>query len=102
MIALLKRYHRWLCEKGAKTDVKRLTAGGPTAGLPWAVALLVVLATCALIEKLTGQSLWFGPPYIRWVIGAAFLIPFAGCMYATFTVFICSWRAEMGKADNHP
>ena len=97
LIALVKRYHQWLCETGAKTDVKQMTAGGPTAGLPWLVALGLIFAISWLTEKLTGQSLWFGPPYVRWVVVAAFLVPFAGYMYATFTVLICSWRAEKRK-----
>jgi len=97
LVTLAKRYHRWLCETGAKTDVRRMTAGWPTAGLPWIVALVVVLAICWMTEKVTEQLLWFGPPYIRWVVGAASFVPFAGWMYATFTVFICSWRAEMRK-----
>ena len=97
LIALVKRYHRWLCETGAKTDVRHLTPDCSAAGLPWLVALLVVVAICWLIEKVTGQLLWFGPPYMRWVTGAAFLVPFAGWTYATFTIFICAWRAEMRK-----
>lgn len=97
LIALVKRYHQWLCETGAKTDVKQMTTGRPAAGLPWAIALGLVLAIYWLIEKLTGQPLWFGPPYVRWVIEGAFAVPLAGYMYATFTVFICSWRAETRK-----
>ena len=99
LIALAKRYHRRLCETGAKTDIRRMTSTGPTAGFPWAVAFGVVVAMSWLAEKLSGQSLWFGPAYMRWVVGAAALIPFAGYIYATFTVFICCWRAEMRKTD---
>lgn len=97
LITLAKRYHRWLCETGAKTDVKKMTTGAPTAGLPWVIALGLVLAIFWLVERLSGQSLWFGPPYIRWVLVAANLVLVSGWVYATFTVFICSWRAEARK-----
>ena len=98
LVALAKRYHRWLCETGAKTDAKQLSSGGPTAGLPWVAAIGLVMVICWLIEKSTGQSLWFGPHYLRWTIVAVNLALFAGFFYATFTVLICSWRAERQKS----